>query len=185
MPMLLRRARLRPRHGLALVALVAPCAAWALKVPAWIPSWDRVADPLATGLALAGPLAALAFAFFDLRGRRRDRTLVLPIVGAIGLLLAALALAAVGQLEILTPVYARTIRVPAAGTTIYVYDASFLDPIVDVRVRRGAWPVSDFLTGNGPCKPEDVTLDPDGHTLHVCRNTCELRTRTCDEPGRF
>jgi hypothetical protein len=161
-------------------AIVAPLVAAVLAAVPWIPSWSGPVKVFSVLLALAGVTAALCYAFIRIRSVSGvlSRATVTGLLGPLGLLLLSAAMTCLGQFELFPPSYAFMIE--ASGARVYVYDTGFLDPEVTVRVQRGPLPIHAPLFNFRRCASMDVKLDPDGHTLHVCGQRCDLRTRRCN-----
>jgi hypothetical protein len=168
-----------PLFLLAVAALAAPFAAGELARAPWVPSWDGPMQTFSTLLAFAGVVFAVVYAWSDLRGRRPELSgrLVFVVLRALVLIALAGAMAVLGQLRVFPPRFAQAVATPSA--TAYVYDVSQKGPEVEVRVRRDPWPITDRLVYARDCRPKEVVLDADGHTLHVCGQRCDLRRRQC------
>jgi hypothetical protein len=120
----------------------------------WIPEWST----FQTVAAILGIVCAAAATVFLLRTiflRTKDRLqggmhVVLTVITGIvmGFLLFAASFILVFFLtgNIFAPTYKQKFAFPEYSTTIYVYDASFLDPEAQFRIRRGFWP---FATSAG------------------------------------
>jgi hypothetical protein len=59
-----------------------------------------------------------------------------------------------------------------ANATVYIYDESFLDPRVSVKVRNGRWPVvkNIYMSGDGGF-PEDVSFDAENDRVIIATTT--------------
>jgi hypothetical protein len=157
-----------------LLALFAPFVALIPSRLPWIPGWQGPMYFIAMGVVLGGVVAAGANAVRELRAHPKEGQ-----IGAVLRSVSVLTVAIVGGfmalIDFAPPRFVRAIDV--AGTTVYIYDARFLDPMVAVRVRRGTWPLERDLVAVPMCEPRDVRLE--GTTLHVCHRTCDLVTGTC------
>jgi hypothetical protein len=59
-----------------------------------------------------------------------------------------------------------------ADATVYVYDESFLDPRISVKVRNGKWPVvKEIYTSGDGSFPDDVRFDTANDRVIIATNT--------------
>jgi hypothetical protein len=173
----MNRTTLRITTG-ALAVLAPLAAAWLTALP-WVPSWKSRMVLASILLALAGLAGAIAQLRATLRPEPERRPgYVAHVLGGMLLVAAAGFVALAGQVQLFPVRFVRAI--PYATGTAYVYDASWKESAVEIRVGRGAWPLTDELLPARPCVPRDVTLEPDGRTLRVCQQRCDLRTLRCD-----
>lgn len=124
----------------------------------WIPEWSAMAD-VGGVLGTLGSFCIGAWIVVTVwvQGRERlpDSVRILLSLGLgffVGIVTFVASMMALFTIQggLFDPVFIARYEFPDHGRTLYLYDASFLDPAYEVRVRKGFWPWSgQVLRGGG------------------------------------
>lgn len=176
-------ARVRVRLSVLVGALV---LALAVGAPLWVPEWEPFVEVVIGGLVLLAGWAAIGL-FVALRrsvrtSESRALRLLAVVFGALvlfGTWAFAALIASVSMVDGFPfgATYERQLEFPEYGTTVYLYDSSFLDRCTTVFVRQGLLPVRKEVLSLGVA-PESLDIVQHGSLLMINDRELDLVTGT-------
>lgn len=149
--------------------------------PAYIPSWHVAIANLTTIhyilLVIIYLMAVILMGITIKKNQLKIKACILPIglsFMSFGLLVAGgfITWFSVTDDFFASHTFIKKYTYKNADATVYVYDESFLDPRISVKVRNGKWPVvkNVYVSGDGGF-PDDVSFDAKNDLIIIATST--------------